>query len=141
MLALAGANLVTVLLFGALYVAAGVEYLSQAAFLGCLALLVVLAITVWVRVEERHRALDPIRRLGRIVAGLVMVLIGAPILVLMPLFWLDRQLPSEAGFTRLLGPAMALTLIALALTAVVNLIGGVIITGRGLARCRGGARS
>jgi hypothetical protein len=133
MLALAGANLVSVLLFGALYAAAGAEYLSQAAFLVCLAVLVALAITMWVRVEGRHRALDPIRRLGRVVAGLATVIIATPVLVLMPLFWLDTQLPAEAGFTRHLGPVMALTLIALALTTAVNVIGGVIAAGRGLA--------
>jgi phosphatidylglycerophosphate synthase len=141
MLALAGANLVSVLLFGALYAVAGAEYLSQAAFLVCLAVLAVLAITLWVRVEGRHRALDPIRRLGRVVAGLVMVAIGTPVLVLMPLFWLDRQLPAEAGFTPLLGPVMALTLIALALTAAVNVIGGAIAAGRGLVGRRPRLRS
>jgi len=56
--------------------------------------------------------------------------------VLMPVFWLDRQLPSEAGFTSLVGPIMALTLIALTLTAAVNVVGGLIVAGRGLARRR-----
>lgn len=136
MLALAGANAVAVVLFGALYAAAGARYLPQAAFLACLAVVVALVTTMWVHVEERHRGLDPIRRLGRVAAGLVLVVAVTPVVVMMPVFWLAQQLPPEAGFTRLLGPIMALTLIALALTGVVNVVGGLIVTGRGLARRR-----
>ena len=136
MLALAATNAVALVLFGALYAVAGARYLPQPAFLACLLVLVALVTVLWVRVEERHRALDPIRRLGRIVAGLVLVVVVTPPAVLMPVFWLDQQLPSEAGFTPLVGPIMALTLIALALTAAVNVLGGVIVAGRGLARRR-----
>lgn len=136
MLALAGANAVSVALIGTLYAVAGAQYLSQPAFLVCLPVVLGLVTVLWVRVEERHRALEPVRRLGRIAAGLVLVVVVTPPAVLMPVFWLDQQLPSEAGFAPLVGRIMALTLIALALTAVVNLVGGVIVAGRGLARRR-----
>jgi hypothetical protein len=135
-LALAGANAVAVILIGTLYAMAGTRYLSQWAFLGCLPVLLGLMTLLWVRVEERHRALDPIRRFGRIAAGLVLVVVVTPPAVLMPVFWLDQQLPAEAGFTRMVGPIMALTLIALAFTAVVNVVGGLVVAGRGLARRR-----
>jgi hypothetical protein len=135
-LALAGVNAVAVVLFGALYAVAGVCHIPQTAFLACLAMLAVLATSIWVRVEQRHRDLAPVRRRGRIAAGLVLVVVVTPVLVLMPVFWLDQQLPPEAGFTRLRGPIMALTLIALLLTAVVNVVGGLVVTGRGLARRR-----
>jgi hypothetical protein len=135
-LALAATNAVALLLFGALYAVAGARYLSQAAFLACLLVLAVLVTVLWVRVEERHRTLDPIRRLGRIAAGLVLVAVVTPPAVLMPVFWLDQQLPRDAGFTALVGPIMALTLIALAHTAAVNVLGAAIVAGRGLARRR-----
>ena len=85
---------------------------------------------LWVRVEVRHRTLEPLRRLGRVAAGLVVVLIGVPTLVLMPAFWLDSRLPPEVGFTRYLAPLMTLTLISLGLVVLVNLVGGVVAAGR-----------
>src|SRR5262245_45770639 len=136
MLAMAAANVVGATLFGALYAAAGARYLSHGAYLACLAILVVLVTTLWLRVESRHRSLAPLRRLGRITGGLVLTAILVPAVVLTRLFWLDAQLPPEAGLRGVLGPVMALTLIALALTTAVNVIGGVIVAGRGLARSR-----
>src|SRR5262245_6060408 len=40
---------------------------------------------------------------------LATVVIGTPIVVLMPAFWLEQQLPADTGFSHHLGPIMALT--------------------------------
>lgn len=137
MLALASANAVSVILFGTLYIVAGLHYLSQAAFLVCLALLFVLSTVLWVRVEARHRGLEPVQRLGRVAAGLVLVVIAVPIAVLMPVFSLDEQLPIEVGLHVQRGPIMALIFIALVLTLVVNVLGGIAIAVRAaVARAR-----
>lgn len=124
MLALAAANFVGVLLFGALYAVAGAGLVSQTSFLVCLALLFLLVTIAWVRTERRHRHLPLVRRLGRAVAGLVIVLVATPIVVLMPAFWLGTELPVEAGLKRLLGPIMVLVLVALMLILLVNVVGG-----------------
>jgi hypothetical protein len=47
-------------------------------------------------VEDRSRGLDPMVRVGRSAIGLLAVLIGLPVVVLMPLVWLESQLPLEA---------------------------------------------
>lgn len=133
MLALAATNAIGVLLFGALYAAAGAGRLSQRGFVGALVVLFALATVLWVRVEARDRALEPLRRLGRAVVGLLAVAIGTPIVVLMPLFWLDTQLPAEAGMNRLQAPTMTLVLISIVLVGLVNVVGGVVATGAALA--------
>lgn len=130
MLALASANAVSVILFGTLYIVAGLHYLSQEAFLVCLVLLFVLITVLWVRVEARHRGLEPVQRLGRVAVGLVLVVIAVPIAVLMPVFSLDEQLPIEVGLHVQRGPIMALIFIALFLTLVVNVLGGIAIAVR-----------
>ena len=133
MLALAAIDMVGVILFAALYATAGARLMSQGAFLACLALMFALVTALWVRVELRHRALEPLRRFGRVAAGLVLVVLGVPTLVLMPVFWLDSHLPSEAGFTRYLAPLMTLVLVSLGLVALVNVAGGLVVAGRGVA--------
>ena len=133
MLALAAIDMVGVILFAALYATAGARLMSQGAFLACLALMFALVTALWVRVELRHRALEPLRHFGRVAAGLVLVVLGVPTLVLMPAFWLDSHLPSEAGFTRYLAPLMTLVLVSLGLVALVNVVGGLVVTGRGVA--------
>jgi Flp pilus assembly protein TadB len=127
--ALAATNAVSVLLFGTLYAVAGAGRLSQGAFLACLGVLFALATALWVRVESRHRAFEPLRRLRRVAAGLVAIVIGTPMLVLMPLFWLDTKLPPEAGLNRLLAPIMTLVLISLVLVVLVNVAGAGVATG------------
>jgi hypothetical protein len=122
-LALAAANLVGLLLFATLYIVAGARYLPQRAFLACLVILFVMATGLWLRVEARHRGLDPLRRLRRLTGGLVIVLIGAPALLLMPVFWLESVLPEEAGMRPVLAPLMSVMLISLALTVAVNVVG------------------
>ena len=62
-------------------------------------------------------------RVGRGAIGLLAVLIGLPVVVLMPLFWLESQLPLEAVPALHLGPVMALLLVALVLVAAVNAAG------------------
>lgn len=133
MFALAATNAIGVLLFGTLYAVAGAGRLPQRGFVGSLAVLFALTTVLWMRVEGRHRTLEPLRRLGRAVVGLVTVAIGTPIVVLMPLFWLDTRLPAEAGLSRLQAPTMTLVLISIVLVSLVNVVGGVIATGAALA--------
>jgi hypothetical protein len=134
MLALAATNAVGVVLFAAVYATAGARLMPQIAFVVCLVAIFVLVTTLWVRVEARHRALEPVRRIGRVAAGLVLVVFCAPVVILMPVFWLDTQLPPEAEFTRYLGSIMTLVLISLALVVVVNLVGAVVAVVRGVLR-------
>jgi hypothetical protein len=133
-LSLGATNVVGALLFGAVYATAGARLLSQGAFLACLVVIFALVTALWVRVEGRHRELGFVRRLGRGAAGLLIVVIALPVLVLMPAFWLDSVLPSEAGLTGYLGPIMTLVLIALVLVVAVNLVGALIAVGRALRR-------
>jgi hypothetical protein len=140
--ALTATNAVGALLFGTLYAVAGAGRLSQGGFLVCLAVLFALVTALWTRVEGRHRTLEPLRRLGRVTGGLVAVIIGAPMLVLMPLFWLDTQLPAEAGLNQLLAPIMTLVLISLVLVVLVNVVGAAVAMGAAVAsRSRAAQRS
>jgi hypothetical protein len=130
MLALAAANAVGVVLFATLYATAGARLLPQLAFLVCLVTLFALVTAVWVRTEARHRRLDVVRRIGRIAAGLALVVVVTPIVVLMPVFWLDAQLPVEAGLRAARGGVMALVLIALVLVVCVNVTGILVAVSR-----------
>ena len=130
MLALAAANATGVVLFGTLYAFAGRRALSQAAFVGCLIVLFALMTTLWVRTEARHHGLGVARRGGRIVAGLLLVVVATPAAVLAPLFWLDEQIPAEAGLHAARGGVMALVLITLILVALMNVVGTVVAAGR-----------
>lgn len=126
MLALAGANAVGVVLFAALYAIAGARYVAQPAFVVGLAILFVLVTALWTRLEARHRGLGLLSRVGRAAAGLVMIVIGTPIVVLMPLYWLEGHLPPDAGLAGILPGVMALVLISLALTAAANGAGAIL---------------
>ena len=134
MLALAAANAMGVALYGTMYLLAGTGRLAQPAFLVCLPVVFFLVTAVWVKTEARHRSLDPIRRLGRVAAGLASVVVATPIVVLMPLFWLDSHLPAEAGLRPRLGPTMAVVLIALVLAVLHNVAGALVIAARGIVR-------
>lgn len=134
MLALATANAVGVVLFGTVYALAGTRRLSQAAFLGCLVIVFALVTALWVWTETPRRAMHPARRVGRATVGLVAVVVATPMVVLMPLFWLERTLPPEAGVGSVLAPVMSLVLISLTLVVLVNLVGSVIIAGRAVWR-------
>ena len=130
MLALAAANVVGAVLFGALYVVGGADLMSQPVFLACLLVVFVVVSTMWVRTEGRHQGLNPLRRGGRAAGGLALAIVAIPVLVLMPLFWLDTQLPPEAGLRRLLAPIMTVTLLSLVLTALTNIIGAAVVVAR-----------
>jgi hypothetical protein len=132
MVALAATNIVGVVLFAAVYATAGARLMSQMAFLVCLLVIFALVTTLWVRVEARHRTLEPLRRVGRVTAGLLIVVVVVPGLVLMPAFWLDSLLPPETGFTRYLAPLMTLVLISLVLMVLVNVAGALVAAGRGV---------
>lgn len=134
MLILAATNLVGVILFVAVYAAAGARYLSQSGFLAALAVLFVLVTGLWLRTEARHQALEPLRRVGRAAVGLLLVLIGVPVVVLLPLFWLESVLPPEAGIDRVLAPVMTLLLIGLALIVLVNALAALVVIARGVVR-------
>ena len=127
---LAAANVVGVVLFGIVYALAGTRRLSQAAFVSCLILVFGLVTAVWVRTEARHRTLHPLRRLGRAAVSLLAVIATAPAVVLMPLFWLERIVPPEAGLASVQGPIMALVLISLGLVVLTNVVGALLIGGR-----------
>jgi hypothetical protein len=129
-LALAATNVVSALLFAALYATAGAQLMSQAAFLACLGVIFVLVTILWVRTEARHRDLGLVRRIGRVSIGLVIVLLGLPVVVLLPVFWLDTQLSPDLEFTRYLAPIMTLVLISLTLVVVVNAVGALIAIAR-----------
>jgi hypothetical protein len=133
-LALGAANAVGVALFGALYAVAGANLLSQAAFLACLTILFGLVTAGWVRTEGRHRHLDALARVGNAAGGFGLVAVAAPVVVLMPLFWLESRVPREAGLNPMLAPIMAVVLISLVLVAATNLVGAVVIVGRRLVR-------
>ena len=133
MLALAAANFVGMILFAAVYAAAGVRWLSQPAFIACVVVIFVLVTVLWTRTEARHRHLDPLRRLGRGVIGLVLIVLGVPALVLLPLSKLDTLLPPDVGLDRVTAPTMAILLVSLALVVLVNVIGASAIAVRAFA--------
>src|SRR5262245_4447539 len=104
--------------------------MSQAAFLACLVVLFALVTALWLRVEGHQRHLQPAGRVGRVVASLAAVVIAVPIAVLAPVFWLDAQLPVEAGLHTRRGAVMVVVLIALVLNLLVNVAGRVRIAAR-----------
>ena len=132
MFALAAANVVGMVLFAAVYASAGVRLMPQMTFVVCLLVIFALVTVLWVRVEARHRTLEPLRRLGRVAAGLFIVVLGVPGLVLMPAFWLESRLPPDTGFTRYLAPLITLVLVSLVLVVLVNVVGGLVAAGRGV---------
>lgn len=50
----------------------------------------------------------------------------------MPAFWLNTQLPEEVGFTRYLAPLMTLVLISLMFMVLVNVVGAIVVAGKGV---------
>jgi hypothetical protein len=133
---------VGVVLFSVLYAVAGARWMPQAAFLVCLVFVFVLVTALWMAVEQRQgQGRGALARLGRVAFGLVVVAVAAPIVVLMPLFWLESQLPPHAGLHPVLAPVMTLVLISLVLIALVNAVGGVLALLRtALVHRRRGAR-
>ena len=126
MLALAGVNVLGAVVFAGLYALAARVAIAPAATAVGLLLAFAGVTAVWVHVEQRSRDLEPFRRVGRVAIGLVAVVIGLPVAVLMPLFWLESQLPLEAVPHLNLGPVMALLLVALVLVVAVNGAGALV---------------
>jgi hypothetical protein len=85
-------------------------------------------------VENRSCALDPLSRIGRGAISLLAVVIGLPVVVLMPLFWLESQLPLDAVPALHIGPVMALLLVALVLVVTVDLLGALVAVAVALGR-------
>ena len=140
MLALAAVNLLGAVVFAGLYAAGAAAEIPSTAFLGVLLVAFAGVTAIWVRVERQLRGLDPFRRVGRGAIGLLMVLVGLPALVLMPLFWLESQLPVEAVPALQLGSVMVLLLVTLALTVAVNSVGAVVSVALGVGRRRRASR-
>ena len=135
MLTLAVVDAAAIAIFATIYGAGALRTLSQPAFLAALLVTFVGAVVLWVRIERtRAHGRDPLARLGRIVAGFLLALLAMPALVLMPLFGLQSQLPPEAGLDHVISRVMVLLLIALALTALVNLIGAAALAAGALCR-------
>ena len=133
MLRLAAIDVFAILVFGAIYTAGAVRLLSQAAFLAALALGFAGAIALWVRTERAPvRTADPIARLGRGIAGLLLAVIGVPGAVLTPLFALQAQLPPEAGLDDVIARVMVLLLPCVALAVAMNLVGACVIAATAL---------
>jgi hypothetical protein len=133
-LALAGVNAAGMVVFAAVYGAAALRSLSQFAFAAALLLAFAGAVVLWVRVERAGAGSDALARLGRIVGGFVVALLAVPSLVLMPLFFLQSQLPPEAGLDHVISRVMVLLVIGLGLTALVNVVGALAMGGALLAR-------
>lgn len=128
MLALSAINALGVAAFAAAYAAAGLRWLSQGAFLVSVIVAFVAICALWVRTERSHAVgRTPLERLGRATAGLVLVAILAPGLLLTPLFALQPHIPEQAGAEHLIGRLMVLLLVSLALVAIVNMAGALYI--------------
>ena len=133
-LPLAGVNAAGMVVFGAVYGAAALRSLSQPAFVAALLLAFAGAVVLWVRVERSGAANGALARLGRIVGSFVVALLAVPSLTLMPLYFLESQLPPEAGLDHVISRVMVLLVIALGLTVLVNLVGALAIGAAFLAR-------
>jgi hypothetical protein len=124
MLTMLGLDLIGVLAFGGLYWAGASRRIAEPMFLPLLALLFVGFTFFWVRIERRENGgVRPLKRAGRIAGGLAAAILLAPALVLTPLFALVRKLPEGNPLEAMTGHAMALLLIGLVLTVLVNLAG------------------
>jgi hypothetical protein len=134
MLTLAAANVFGAVAFAGVYAAGSRLRDTPAAFMIAVLVAFVGVTALWVYVEQRFRALEVIRRIGRGVIALLMVVIGLPMVVLMPLFWLESQLPPEAVPALHLGSVMALLLVSVSLVVATNVAGALVATGLGILR-------
>lgn len=141
MLRLAALDALSALLFGAVYGAGALRWLSQGAFLVALGFLFVGLTALWVRTERlAGHARRPPARAGRALLALAAVLAGFPALVLMPLFAVQTELPPEAGADRVISGAMVLLLASTLLVALMNVAGACVIVGWTLFGRGGGRR-
>src|ERR687897_963030 len=107
---MAATDAVGVVLFGALYAMARAGLIPALPFRLCLVLLFGLMTALWLRAEARHRALGAARRVARAALGLGLVVLAAPVVVLLPVFWVDAQLPEDAGLRPMVGGVMTILL-------------------------------
>jgi hypothetical protein len=131
---LAAVNVLGAVVFAGVYALAATARVPRGVFPATLAAAFIGTTALWLRVERRSRGVDPLRRLGRGAAGLVLVVVGLPVAVLLPLFWVESHLPPGAVGALHLGPAMALLLISLVLVVVVNAVGTVMAVAAAVAR-------
>jgi len=111
-------------LFALAHAAGAQGTLSPWAVLAALVVCFVAVTALWMRAEGApSKRGGVLSRFGRMAVGFVLVLIGFPGLVLMPLFALQQQLPSSADIEAVIAPAMVILLKALALVALVNMVG------------------
>ena len=134
MLALVVANVFGTVVFAGVYFAGSTKGSAPVIFVAGLLLAFAGVTALWVWVEQQSRALEAIRRVGRVAMALLLVVIGLPIAVLMPLFWLESQLPLEAVPELHLGSVMALLLVSLVLVVAVNVVGGLVTVALGVGR-------
>ncbi len=124
MLILAAIDALGAALFALAHAAGAQGTLSPWAVLAALVVCFVAVTALWMRAEGApSKRGGVLSRFGRMAVGFVLVLIGFPGLVLMPLFALQQQLPSSAGIEAVIAPAMVILLKALALVALVNMVG------------------
>lgn len=124
MLILAAIDTLGAALFALAHVAGAQGVLSPWALVVALVVCFVAVTALWMRVEGAPgRRRGALGRLGRMAAGFVVVAVGFPGLVLMPLFALQQQLPSSAGIEAVIAPAMVILLKVLVLVALVNTVG------------------
>jgi len=111
-------------LFAIAHAAAAQQALSPLALLAALVVCFVAVTALWMRVEGGPgKPKGALGRLGRMSVAFVLVAIGFPGLVLMPLFALQQQLPSTARIEAVIAPAMVILLRALVLVVLVNVVG------------------
>ena len=123
MLVLAAIDALGAALFAIAHAAGAQGVLSPWALLAALLVCFVGVTALWMRVEGTPAKRGALSRLGRMAVGFLLVLIGFPGLVLMPLFALQQQLPSTAGIEAVIAPVMVILLKALVLVALVNAVG------------------
>lgn len=130
---MAGINLVGAVVFFSIYSAAGARWLSQGAFVASLVVFFGALTALWLHVEGSGGiGRDPVSRIGRATAALVVVVLGLPMLVLTPLFALQETLPAEARFDDVARPIMVLLLVSLAFVVAANLAGAGVRAGLAL---------
>ncbi len=134
MLALAAVNVLGAVVFAGVYAVGSAARVAPALFLAGVLLVFAGLTAIWVRVEQWSRALEPFTRVGRGAIALLAVVIGLPVVVLMPLFYLESYLPLEAVPALHLGPIMALLLVSLAMIVAVNAAGAVVAVALGVGR-------
>jgi hypothetical protein len=123
-LTLIGIDTLGAALFIAAHGAAAQRILSPWALLAALVVSFAAVTALWMRAEGAPgKPGGVLGRLGRMATAFVVVGIGLPGLVLMPLFALQEQLPSTAGIEAVIAPVMVILLKGLVLVALVNVVG------------------